>query len=91
MEFGLLWKLDNHGRIKDIIFKLFYDFLLKIEALLFNNFFVLIFQGFSVSLFYCFLNSEVRQVLRNHLYRWRDERNIGSGKQTKSRRYVLII
>ncbi|XP_058464591.1 diuretic hormone receptor-like isoform X2 [Malaya genurostris] len=33
-------------------------------------------QGFVVSLLYCFLNSEVRQTLRHHFYRWRDERNI---------------
>ncbi|XP_058123003.1 diuretic hormone receptor-like [Anopheles ziemanni] len=37
-------------------------------------------QGFVVSLLYCFLNSEVRQTLRHHFYRWRDERNILSGK-----------
>ncbi|XP_037950561.1 diuretic hormone receptor isoform X2 [Teleopsis dalmanni] len=33
-------------------------------------------QGFSVSLFYCFLNSEVRTALRHHISTWRDERNI---------------
>ncbi|XP_058054214.1 diuretic hormone receptor-like isoform X1 [Anopheles bellator] len=37
-------------------------------------------QGFVVSLLYCFLNSEVRQTLRHHFYRWRDERNILAGK-----------
>ncbi|XP_017462195.1 PREDICTED: diuretic hormone receptor-like, partial [Rhagoletis zephyria] len=33
-------------------------------------------QGFAVSLFYCFLNSEVRNTLRHHISTWRDERNI---------------
>ncbi|XP_073812334.1 diuretic hormone 44 receptor 1 isoform X2 [Musca autumnalis] len=33
-------------------------------------------QGFSVSLFYCFLNSEVRNALRHHISTWQDERNI---------------
>uniref|UniRef100_A0A182IPK0 Diuretic hormone receptor n=1 Tax=Anopheles atroparvus TaxID=41427 RepID=A0A182IPK0_ANOAO len=42
--------------------------------------FLLSTQGFVVSLLYCFLNSEVRQTLRHHFYRWRDERNILSGK-----------
>lgn len=44
-------------------------------------------QGFSVSLFYCFLNSEVRLALRHKLDRWRDERNINSGQSTRNRRY----
>lgn len=33
-------------------------------------------QGFWVSLFYCFLNSEVRNALRHHVSTWRDTRNI---------------
>nr|AAM11337.1 GH13988p [Drosophila melanogaster] len=33
-------------------------------------------QGFSVSLFYCFLNSEVRNALRHHISTWRDTRTI---------------
>ncbi|XP_035787325.1 diuretic hormone receptor-like isoform X1 [Anopheles albimanus] len=41
-------------------------------------------QGFVVSLLYCFLNSEVRQTLRHHFYRWRDERNILAGKVPSS-------
>ncbi|EDS32488.1 diuretic hormone receptor [Culex quinquefasciatus] len=44
-------------------------------------------EGFSVSLFYCFLNSEVRLALRHRLERWRDERNIRLGQiRQRSRR-----
>ncbi|TMW44649.1 hypothetical protein DOY81_010271, partial [Sarcophaga bullata] len=32
-------------------------------------------QGFSVSLFYCFLNSEVRNALKHHISTWQDSRN----------------
>lgn len=48
-------------------------------------------QGFVVSLLYCFLNSEVRQTLRHHFYRWRDERNIlRPGKASKHHRRPTI-
>lgn len=43
-------------------------------------------QGFSVSLFYCFLNSEVRTALRHYISRWQDERNIRIGQLRQSRR-----
>ncbi|XP_033248172.1 diuretic hormone receptor isoform X1 [Drosophila miranda] len=42
-------------------------------------------QGFSVSLFYCFLNSEVRNALRHHISTWRDTRDI---QQSQNRRYT---
>uniref|UniRef100_A0A1Q3FK52 Diuretic hormone receptor n=1 Tax=Culex tarsalis TaxID=7177 RepID=A0A1Q3FK52_CULTA len=51
-------------------------------------------QGFVVSLLYCFLNSEVRQTLRHHFYRWRDERNIlrpgGANKAANNHRRPTI-
>lgn len=51
-------------------------------------------QGFVVSLLYCFLNSEVRQTLRHHFYRWRDERNIlrpnGANKSANNHRRPTI-
>ncbi|XP_030388497.1 diuretic hormone receptor [Scaptodrosophila lebanonensis] len=42
-------------------------------------------QGFSVSLFYCFFNSEVRNALRHHISTWRDTRNI---QLNQNRRYT---
>ncbi|KAG4067592.1 hypothetical protein HA402_005364 [Bradysia odoriphaga] len=45
-------------------------------------------QGFSVSLFYCFLNSDVRTALRHRFNRWKDERNIRMGQTRQSQRYT---
>ncbi|XP_055309705.1 diuretic hormone receptor-like isoform X2 [Sitodiplosis mosellana] len=50
--------------------------------------FLLSTQGFFVSLFYCFLNSEVRTTLRHRFNTWRDERNIRMGQSRQSRRYT---
>ncbi|XP_011493880.1 PREDICTED: diuretic hormone receptor-like [Ceratosolen solmsi marchali] len=38
-------------------------------------------QGLSVALFYCFLNSEVRNALRHHYERWTTERSLGTGQR----------
>lgn len=46
-------------------------------------------QGFSVALFYCFFNSEVRQALKHRFNRWRDTRNLSSGNSIRSRRYTM--
>ncbi|XP_055379199.1 diuretic hormone receptor-like isoform X2 [Condylostylus longicornis] len=43
-------------------------------------------QGFSVSLLYCFLNSEVRSALRHQLNRWQEQRDIRIGQMRQSRR-----
>ncbi|XP_047112101.1 diuretic hormone receptor-like [Schistocerca piceifrons] len=40
-------------------------------------------QGFTVALFYCFLNSEVQNTVRHHLERWKTARTVGG-----SRRYT---
>ncbi|XP_055701842.1 diuretic hormone receptor-like [Phlebotomus papatasi] len=46
-------------------------------------------QGLSVSLWYCFLNFEVRLALRNRFARWKDQRNIQrSQSHRQSLRYV---
>ncbi|XP_067631932.1 diuretic hormone receptor isoform X2 [Eurosta solidaginis] len=46
-------------------------------------------QGFSVSLFFCFFNSEVRQALRHRLERWRDNRHLKNGNVRHNRRHRL--
>ncbi|XP_071446236.1 diuretic hormone receptor-like [Hetaerina americana] len=35
-------------------------------------------QGFTVALFYCFLNSEVQNHVRHHIERWKTARSVGS-------------
>ncbi|XP_012275321.1 diuretic hormone receptor isoform X2 [Orussus abietinus] len=37
-------------------------------------------QGLSVALFYCFLNTEVQNTLRNHFLRWSAARNLGANQ-----------
>lgn len=36
-------------------------------------------QGFTVALFYCFLNTEVQNTMRHHITQWKEARDIGSG------------
>lgn len=38
-------------------------------------------QGFSVALFYCFLNTEVQNAMRHHLERWQAKRTVGGGRR----------
>jgi len=40
---------------------------------------LLSFQGFFITLPYCFLNSEVCTMIKSHFDRWRDRSNIGYG------------
>ncbi|XP_046390386.1 diuretic hormone receptor-like isoform X2 [Ischnura elegans] len=35
-------------------------------------------QGFTVALFYCFLNTEVQNTMRHHVERWKTARSVGS-------------
>ncbi|KRG03910.1 uncharacterized protein Dmoj_GI19749, isoform J [Drosophila mojavensis] len=45
------------------------------------------YKGFFVALFYCFLNSEVRQTLRHRFVIWRESRNIHRSNSRKNRRH----
>ncbi|XP_046678521.1 diuretic hormone receptor-like [Homalodisca vitripennis] len=38
-------------------------------------------QGFTVALFYCFLNTEVQNTVRHHWEVWRDSRELGSSRR----------
>ncbi|KAI5635112.1 7 transmembrane receptor (Secretin family) domain-containing protein [Phthorimaea operculella] len=38
-------------------------------------------QGFTVALFYCFMNTEVRHAIRYHVERWKTGRAIGGGRR----------
>lgn len=37
------------------------------------------FQGFMVAIFYCFVNSEVKNTFKHHFLRWNDARNLRTG------------
>lgn len=43
--------------------------------------FMLSTQGFTVALFYCFMNTEVRHAIRYHVERWKTGRTIGGGRR----------
>ncbi|CAI6367481.1 unnamed protein product [Macrosiphum euphorbiae] len=36
-------------------------------------------QGFMVAIFYCFVNSEVKNTFKHHFIRWNDARNLRTG------------
>ncbi|XP_054286869.1 diuretic hormone receptor-like isoform X2 [Macrosteles quadrilineatus] len=38
-------------------------------------------QGFTVALFYCFLNTEVQNTIRHHWETWRESRDIGANRR----------
>ena len=50
-----------------------------------KNLQLFLFQGFSVALFFCFFNSEVKQACRHRFNLWRDSRNL-RGNSVRSRR-----
>ncbi|XP_028822441.1 corticotropin-releasing factor receptor 1-like isoform X2 [Denticeps clupeoides] len=51
------------------------DEISQIVFIYFNSF-LESFQGFFVSVFYCFLNSEVKSAVRKRLHRWQDKHSI---------------
>ncbi|KAJ9594858.1 hypothetical protein L9F63_013843 [Diploptera punctata] len=38
-------------------------------------------QGFTIALFYCFLNTEVQNTVRHHLERWKTARSLGGNRR----------
>ncbi|XP_026875472.2 corticotropin-releasing factor receptor 1-like, partial [Electrophorus electricus] len=55
------------------------DEISQIVFIYFNSF-LQSFQGFFVSVFYCFLNSEVHSVVRKRCHRWQDKHSIRRAK-----------
>ncbi|PNF34629.1 hypothetical protein B7P43_G05874 [Cryptotermes secundus] len=38
-------------------------------------------QGFTIALFYCFLNTEVQNTVRHHFERWKTARSLGGNRR----------
>uniref|UniRef100_A0A1I8NR04 G-protein coupled receptors family 2 profile 2 domain-containing protein n=1 Tax=Stomoxys calcitrans TaxID=35570 RepID=A0A1I8NR04_STOCA len=77
--FGITYLLVLVGPEQGISANVFYN----------TRVFLISTQGFFVSLFFCFLNSEVRQTLRHRFNRWRDHRNLRHGSMHRNRRSRL--
>ncbi|XP_031341072.1 diuretic hormone receptor-like [Photinus pyralis] len=71
---GITYILVIVGPAEDGLFKSVYDI---VRAVLLST------QGFTVALFYCFLNTEVKNTVRHRFNSWHARRTVGSQRESR--------
>ncbi|KAK5644232.1 hypothetical protein RI129_008077 [Pyrocoelia pectoralis] len=71
---GITYILVIVGPAEDGLFKSIYD---VVRAILLST------QGFTVALFYCFLNTEVKNTVRHRFNSWHARRTVGSQRESR--------
>ncbi|KAF5284731.1 hypothetical protein FQR65_LT13433 [Abscondita terminalis] len=71
---GITYILVIVGPVEDGTFKRIYDIL---RAVLLST------QGFTVALFYCFLNTEVKNTVKHRFNSWHARRTVGSQRESR--------